>query len=263
MRALGLLMLLLTHAEGAWTPLAPGVEHAQLLMDPHSKVTGFIQVVRMTPGKATLRTGLASREGGKRTAAQWCKDLGAVAVINAGMFQEDNIRNVGRLVDGGHVNQAHWTAYRSALVWSPLVSGLPWARMLDLEAPGAREEAGAYSAVVQNLRLIKAPGRSVWKANGKSWSEASVAQDAQGRILFLFTRDAYEMETWNRLVLALPLHVVQAMHVEGGPEASLSLCRTTPPQHFSGSFETGFNPNDDLHAQWPLPNVLAMMAGPP
>jgi hypothetical protein len=176
------------------------------------------------------------------------------------MVQVDHVRNVGRLVDGKHVNQAHWTDYKSALVWNPLVSGLPAARLLDLDAPDARSDAGAYSSAVQNLRLIKGDGRNVWKPNGRAWSEAAVAQDRDGRILFLFTRDAYEMDAWNRLVLALPLRIVKAMHVEGGPEASLSLCNREPALHLSGSFETGFNPNDDLHAQWPIPNVLAVVA---
>ena len=67
------------------------------------------------------------------------------------------------------------------------------------------------------------------------------------------------MAEWNRRVLALPLHVTAAMHVEGGPEASLSLCTATPPLHLSGSFETGFWPDDSNKRQWPIPNVLGVL----
>jgi len=61
-------------------------------------------------------------------------------------------------------------------------------------------------------------------------------------------------------VLALPLHVVQAMHVEGGPEASLSIHTGELELDLSGSCETGFNANDLNHTQWPIPNVLGVRA---
>jgi hypothetical protein len=242
----------------AWTRLAVGVDYGTFVLDPEAKAPGTLYVVRIEPGRALLALGLASEDKrGKRTAEQWCADLGAVAVINAGMFQADQLRNVGRLVNGTHVNQAAWNDYRSALVFGPKEAGATPARLFDLD--GGHQAADAYRSVVQNLRLIKAPGQNVWKPNGRAWSEAAVAQDSQGRILFLFSRAGYEMATWNRRVLALPLGVGAAMHVEGGPEASLSLCTATPALHLAGSFETGFNANDDNVAQWRIPNVLAVL----
>ncbi len=247
-------------ATPGWTPLATGVEYRTLVFDPASKGSGLVHVVRIQPDQAVLRLGVSqAHDGGPRTAAAWCDTLGAVAVINAGMFQTDHVRNVGRLVDGALENNTHWNDYRSVLVMGPRRKGIPAAALLDLDAAGARVAAQDYTSHVQNLRLIKAPGTSVWKPNTKAWSEAAVAQDAQGRILFVFTRQGYEMATFNRLLLAAGLDVVAAMHVEGGPEASLSLCRMDPPLHLSGSFETGFNDNNNNAVQWPLPNVIAVL----
>jgi hypothetical protein len=243
----------------AWTRLADGVEYRTFVLDAEAKVPGTLHVVRIEPAKAPLALGLASQDKrGKRTAEQWCADLHAVAVINAGMFQTDQLRNVGHLVNGAHVNQAAWNDYRSALVFGPKNATAAPARLLDLDA--GHTPAEAYRSAVQNLRLIKAPGKSVWKPNGRAWSEAAVAQDDHGRILFLFSRAGYEMSVWNQRVLALPLGVVTAMHVEGGPEASLSLCTATPARHLAGSFETGFHANDDNPAQWAIPNVLAVLS---
>jgi hypothetical protein len=242
----------------AWKSLAPGVDYRAFALEPEEKKAGTLHVVRIDPTKAPLALGLASQDKrGKRTARQWCGDLHAVAVINAGMFQTDQIRNVGRLVNGAHVNHERWNDYRSALVFAPKDATAPAARLLDLDA--GHEAADAYRSAVQNLRLIKAPGKNVWKPNGRAWSEAAVGQDVEGRILFLFSREGYEMAAWNRRVLALPIGVVAAMHVEGGPEASLSLCTAAPALHLAGSFETGFNANDDNAAQWPIPNVLAVL----
>jgi hypothetical protein len=66
------------------------------------------------------------------------------------------------------------------------------------------------------------------------------------------------MAAFNRRLLALPLGIAPAMHVEGGPEASLSIHAGGVDLDLDGSYETGFNENDDERAQWPIPNVLAV-----
>ena len=82
----------------------------------------------------------------------------------------------------------------------------------------------------------------------------------QGRILFLFSRTPHEMFDFNRRLLALPLDIVSAMHVEGGPEASLSIraraCGWTSP----AASETAFRENDGNAGQWALPNVIGVRA---
>ena len=159
-----------------------------------------------------------------RTAGSWCDAEHLVAAINLGMYGEDHLTNVGYARSGAHVNQAHVsTQYQSALVLGPKKPGLPRAALLDLDAPHAREKLADYDTVVQNLRLIRAPGKSVWGAQPRRWSEAAVAADKEGHILFVFLRAARSMADFNTLLLSLPLGVVAAMHVEGGPEASLSL----------------------------------------
>ena len=146
------------------------------------------------------------------------------------------------------MNQPQWApAYRSALVWDA-----HGARIVD-DLTG--DVAGA-AGVSQNLRLIASPGRSVWKENGRRWSEAALAQDREGRLLLLHTRAGLSMAELNARLLALPLGIVRAMHLEGGPEASLAVCAPGLRLERVGSFETGFAGDDNLEA-WPLPNVLA------
>jgi hypothetical protein len=62
----------------------------------------------------------------------------------------------------------------------------------------------------------------------------------------------------NRLLLALPLGIVRAMHLEGGPEASLSIHAGGVDLDLCGSFETGFVPDDSNRVQWALPAVLGV-----
>jgi hypothetical protein len=117
--------------------------------------------------------------------------------------------------------------------------------------------------MVQNLRLIKAPGVNVWKKNGRAWSEAAIAQDKKGRLLFLFTREPYEMAVYNDLLLAMKLDIVRACHVEGGPEASLTVRSKDVKVDFAGSYETGFTENDENKKQWELPNVIGVVTRRP
>lgn len=254
---------LTARADVSFKPLEPGVEYGTVtLLEKPSAGDGKLHVVRVDPAKATLDLGLASESGAMRTAAQWASQRFSV-VINAGMFETDYRSNVGRLVHGGHVNQGRWKkSYQSVLAMDPSSPGVPKVTMLDRDAPDFEEAVKPYQTVVQNLRLIKAPGVNVWKPNGRQWSEAFVALDAKGRVLLCFTRTPFEMADLMDRVLAAGLEIVRAMHVEGGPEASLTVRTKDVSFDFAGSYETGFFPRDDNDRQWELPNVIGVRITP-
>jgi hypothetical protein len=244
-----------------WRGLARGVAYAAVTLAPKPPVgDGVLHVVRIDPSQARLRALAISQVGGKtRTARQWREQLGLVAVINAGMYDADYSRHTGYFRTGDHVNSSKWVKdYQSILVFDPRRAGLPTAAIRDAGDAGWDE----YGTVVQNLRLIRAPGASVWAESARRWSEAAVAMDREGSILFLLSRSPYSMCELNRILLALPLGIVRAMHVEGGPEASLSVHGAGIDLDLSGSYETQFNENDRNHTQWPLPNVLGVEAAP-
>ena len=60
------------------------------------------------------------------------------------------------------------------------------------------------------------------------------------------------MWEFNERLRALPLGIVRAMHVEGGPEASLSIHAGGIDLDLAGSYETGFHENDSNETQWPI-----------
>ena len=232
----------------AWQPIQPGVEMAVV-----AAPAGPLHVVRIDPRHARLQVALASEGAGRHTAADWCTKAGLAVAINLGMFQNDGRSNVGYLRHATHLNNPRWNAYRTVVALSP---GVVW-RDLD-RTPGTADLVG-YDVVVQNLRLITTARKNAWSPSAKRWSEAAIAIDAKGRLLFLFSRAPYTMHDFNELLLRLPLDVAGAMHVEGGPEASLSIHTATVNVDLSGSYETGFNENDANPTQWPIPNVLGVM----
>jgi len=222
---------------------------------------GRLYVVRIDPARARVTAALASEEHGKRrTAAEWCRDSKLAVAINIGMFQNDGQSNVGYLRHGAHNNNARWNDYNSVLALNPADHSQPRALWIDRDRISAAQQLANYEIVVQNLRLITANRHNVWSLNNKRWSEAAIAMDSKGRVLFLFTRAPWSMHEFNELILNLPLDVAGAMHVEGGPEASLSIHTGGVNLDLAGSFETGFWPDDSNQKQWPIPNVFGVVS---
>ena len=108
--------------------------------------------------------------------------------------------------------------------------------MADLDNPGDKARLADYGTVVQDLRLIRA-GQNVWEKQDRAWSEAAVGVDKQGRVLFIFCRTPHTMKDLNDFLLSLPLDLDTAMHVEGGPEASLSIHAGSVNVDLNGRYE--------------------------
>jgi hypothetical protein len=245
----------------AWKSFHTGGEYAKFkIVEKPNLGDGFLHAARFAPNLVKFDFYLAAERGDKtRTAAQWCTEFGLIAVINAGMYQTDYRKNVGYLQHGETINNLGWKqTYQALFAFDPRSADQPKAAMFDLDAPGGKEVHKKYKSAVQNLRLIKGKGVNVWGKQEKQWSEAAVAMDAKGRILFLFSRTPLTMWEFNEKIGKLPLEIVRAMHVEGGPEASFSICSPNLALHLNGSFETGFNESDNESHQWPIPNVIGV-----
>ncbi len=241
--------------------LQPGVELASIPAGtmPSGKA-GLLYVVRVDAERAKVAVGIASEgKTGVRTAGEWCRASRFAVAINLGMYQTDHRSNVGYLRHGRHVNNPRWNSYRSAVAIHPSKPSLPPVLWLDLGSSKPDPRLAGYEIVVQNLRLISKERKNVWSRSDRRWSEAALAIDSRGRLLFLFSRAPYGMRDFNDLLLKLPLDIAGAMHVEGGPEASLSIHVPGLDLDLSGSYETGFLSDDSNAQQWAIPNVLGVV----
>jgi hypothetical protein len=249
--------------ELTWATLEPGIEYATF--EPPGPrelpIDGRIHVVRIDPQKRRLEAVMSGGDDAKlRPAGAWCRERHLAVAINMGMYEKDQRTNTGYARKAGYVNNGHWGAkYKVALGLAPSKPGAAPVFMADLDNAGDKARLADYGTVVQNLRLIRA-GQNVWQKQDRRWSEAAVAVDKQGRVLFIFTRYPHAMKELNDLLLALPLDLDTAMHVEGGPEASLSIHAGKVNLDLNGSYETGFVENDGEARQWPIPNVLGVRA---
>ena len=237
----------------AWRQVAPGVEHTWLAFDREPKIgANRLDIVRLDPARVRLSATLRSAGQPEQTAQEACGGDGSVVVTNLGMFHPDG-RHVGWTRQGDHVDQpVHVDDYRSWLLAGPRAPGLPPWRVIDSDGPPP--DLDAWDLATQTLRLIARPGRSVWTDAPRRWSEAALGQDTAGRLLLLHTRAAWTMSELNAHLLTMPLGLVAAMHLEGGPEASLSICTPALQLHLGGGYESGFS-DDSNTQQWPLPNL--------
>jgi Phosphodiester glycosidase len=248
-----------------WRTLEPGLELGTFTISRGSwGGKAELTVIRIDPERWILE--VAGRSTGSETksvtAGDWCRKYGLTAAINAGMFATDYVTHVGYLRHRDRVLSAHRNAYRSVAAFDPRREGegLPRFRMFDLDAEGSgwSEIQRDYRSATQNLRLIRRPGKNVWDPRGtEAWSEAALAEDDRGRILFLFCRAPVTMHHLNRQILELGIGVVAAQHLEGGPEAQIYLRAGDVEIERFGIFETS-DPETDSGNRWPIPNVLGI-----
>lgn len=258
---------LLVAATGAagddWQTLAPGLELGRFTHQPATAaVEARILVVRIDPSRWDLRLGLASETENidGLSARDWCRRRGYVAAINAGMFATDYVTHIGYLQHHEHVNNPRLSRYQSMAAFCPRRPGIPLFRIFDMDDDGFRVEAvkQQYNCVVQNLRLLKRPGLNRWQAQNKMWIEAALGEDRQGRALLIYSQTPLSMHRLNRTLLALPIDIVCAQHLEGGPEAQIYVAVDDFRLEVIGGYETQFEPGGGYTLAWPVPNVIGI-----
>jgi hypothetical protein len=252
-------------ARPQWRQLDDGLELGSFKATVESPAgDSVITVLRIDPQIWEFRvlSTKSSRSSRMATAREWCQTFGLTAAINAGMYNADYRTHTGYMRCGSDVNNASRNSYKSLVAFSPVDTTLPPFRIFDLDSITIDSMRSSYSCLVQNLRLIDRSRRNRWSEQPKQWSEAALGEDSQGRALFIFCRSPYSMYTFNRILLSLPLDLVCAQHLEGGPVAQFYLNRNGSEMELVGSYETGVMEDDPDASAWPIPNVLGIVRRP-
>lgn len=247
------------HADIRWHKLEPGLEYARYPLAGEQNDPAHM--VRIDPKHWAFRVLSKKEYGTPRTAGKWAEGVGLVVAVNAGMYQEDYVSNVGYMRGPETDNNPHVNAYKSAFAFAAR-DGRSAPRLFDLDVTPFKAVSERYAGIVQNLRLIKRPGENRWARQDRRWSETALAQDGQGRLLFIFLHTPMTMHAFNSRLLESPLGIVAAQHLEGGPEASLSIRHPNLRIDLFGSYETNLDDHDLLRSPWPIPNVLGITRKP-
>lgn len=248
-------------ADNPWTSLGEGLELGRFPVDEASAPGARIHVLRIDPRRWELTLqGLPRGESVGYTAREWAQRAGLVAAINAGMYQEDYRTHSGYMSADGAVLSRGTNSYLSAAAFEPVGAGDPPFRIFDLDVEPLASVLPRYRRVVQNLRLVRRPGENRWTPQERRWSEAALGEDRDGRALFIFCGTPLPLDRFIAALLALPLGLVAAQHLEGGHQAQLFVAAGGQTVELVGGHETVFDASDTSRVAWPIPNVIGVRA---
>lgn len=195
-----------------------------------------------------------------RTMREWASSKEFTAATNACMYQKDGITATGYMRSGDRTNNSRIVKnFGSFFVFGPRQEGLPRASVLDRNIDDWKHLLPLYDTVVQNFRLMGPDGQQIWPEKGPRHAVAAVAEDKNGRILFLHCADPVSV---HEFVDALNAHkglcLNAAMYVEGGSDAALMLKSGDETFLWNGMSPASImlsSRGDDI----PLPNILGAL----
>ena len=242
-----------------WRQLEAGLDFGQFRLNDSE---ALLTALRIDPAHFNFILCARSQDGGPlRSLNQWAEQYNLSAAINASMYLPDGVTSTGYMKQDGHFNNKRVVQrFGAFFVAGPTSPELPGAAIVDRDDPQWEQHIGQYRLVIQNYRMTSADRRILWSPGGPHYSISAVAQDGEGRILFLHCRQPVEAYAFAQQLLHLPLNIRTVMYVEGGGQAGL-LVRSTHWRHeLAGLSAAGLLVTGDMRAL--LPNVLGAVRRP-
>ncbi len=210
-------------ASQIWEEIEPGLELAYFPIADN--VNTSVTVLRINPDFFEFSVqSISVNNNSAKTLMQWAVEHDFVAAINASMYLPDGKTSTGYMKVGTHYNNKHIAKnFGAFFISKPLDSKLAQARVIDKDTKGWEDLIAQYGDVVQNYRLINSQREVLWSVSGQMHSIAAVAEDDNGKILFLHCREPIKAHDFAVALLDLPLNVRTVMYVEGGVQAGLVL----------------------------------------
>jgi uncharacterized protein YigE (DUF2233 family) len=219
-----------------------------------------ITIVKVDPKGYSFKLLCASEHGKvKMTPKEWCRNHNLITATNAGMYQEDGIRNVGYMKNFSHINNPKLSAaYKAVLAFNPIEPTLPKVQIIDLKCQDFERLRFKYQTLVQNIRMISCRQENVWSKQDKTWSMAVFGIDKSGNALFIFTKSPCSGYDFANILLSIPISIHNAMYLEGGKQASLFFSANDVEFERIG-FPASLNENDNILVARPVPNVIGIV----
>lgn len=249
--------------EGSWEQLDKGLYYGRFKLPPQADhPTAYVDIIKINPGKYDFELLLATEyDHNSRSMYNWAKEYDQLGTINAGMYQADNLSSTGYLVDRGHINNNRRNSgYKMYFVCNPRGNNLPEAQLIDTQQYNAKKLIKKYHTVLQCIRMVASGGKNVWYQKDKdTWSEAALAEDTNGNILFIYCEEAYQMHELVDMLLQLPLKIDKMMHLEGGYQASMYFKNSRKKISKCGKYDNPMLDTARKAAFWympPIPNAI-------
>ncbi len=216
-----------------------------------------VTIVKIDPKVYSFKLLSASELGKvKMTPKQWCQKCSLFSAINAGMYQEDGLKNVGYMKNFNHINNSRLNTYKAILAFNPVDPDVPEIQIIDLQYQDFDKLKSKYHTLIQNIRMISCQQENVWKRQEKASSIAAFGIDKDGNAMFIFTEAPFSGHDFGNILLSLPISIYNAMYLEGGPEANLYFSGMGI-EFEKGGIDTGFKEAVKVLVR-PVPNVIGI-----
>lgn len=202
--------------DSGWQTLRPGLERRtlRLPLSPDRPDT-MLYLLRLEPDRYRFEIGY--RPGEPQSLAQWQAETGALLVVNGGFFTEAFVAT-GLIVIEGQASGASYEGFGGMLT---ITEDGPELRSLA-ERPYASNEPLMFA--LQSFPLLVKPGGELGfpEEDGQSARRTVVAQDGDGRLLFIVT-SAVTLHQLSRFLVTSDLGLDVALNLDGGPSSGLLL----------------------------------------
>lgn len=248
-----------TNSDNHWQRLDTGLELGRFnTINPSIAGDARVHILRIDPTfyQLELVNASATENGNKQTARKWSEDYLLIAAINASMYQKDHKTSISFMRSENHINNSYFSKDKTILAFNPKNAADPFVKMIDTECDDFNIWSGRYGTFIQNIRMISCKGENVWTHQPEKWGIAAIGMDRNDNVLFIHTRSPYRTHDFINSLLALPIHITQAMYVEGGPEAQLYIQTNIHRFEFVGGYEPDYKGNDPIAI--PIPNVIGI-----
>jgi hypothetical protein len=251
----------LKFSESDWKELDLGLYYHSFSASVNSDIgDSKIDVLKIDPSMYALNLVCAGqKKESSKPIKEWCQKYNAIAGINAGMFKLEGDHNIctGFMKNYTYINNGQLNpAYRSVFACNAKDGTVPAAQIIDLSCQNWEVLKSKYNTFSQGIRMMDCNKKNTWQKQEKKWSMVTVGEDESGNILFIFVRSPYRVYDYINLLQQLPLKLKRLMYLEGGPEASFYINHPKLKIEKEGSYETGFNENDNNKVFWDIPNIL-------
>lgn len=243
-----------------WQQLDEGLHYAEIDATIKSDIgNNNISVLKIDPQYYQFNLLTAKQKKIKPlTAKKWASTYNQIAVINAGMYQQDHRTNVGYMRNFDNINNSRLNKNNTIVAFNRKDDSVSEFQIIDMTCQNWEELKDKYHSFSQSIRMVDCNQKNRWGKQAKKWSMAAIGKDTNGNALFVFSRSPYTVYDFIKMLLDAPIDLYNLMYLEGGPEASFYVDQNNIQIANMGSYETGFNENDDNNFFWRIPNVIGI-----
>ncbi len=218
-----------------------------------------IDILKISPDKYNFNLFSAKEKGEKnRTASDWATEKKQIAVINAGMYMTDYNTNLGYMKDYNFVNNSKLGKDNTIVAFNRKNDSVPEFQIIDLKCQNWDVLKTKYNTFTQSIRMMDCNQKNKWGKQNRIWSMVVIGKDKKGNALFIFVRSPYAVHDFINILSNSSLDLYNLMYLEGGPEASFYVNHNETKINKIGSYETGFNENDNNIYPCDIPNVIGI-----